>query len=438
MAEHAALNIDLRQMILAIETAVSLVGMNDTNHGKRVGYIASQIAHQVGMEEAASEFAFELGLLHDCGVSTEQMHSSLVNHFDWNDAHIHCEIGYRLLRDFEPLAAFAMPILHHHTPWLRLRGLEVAARDRRMANLIFLSDRVDVMAASHYGADILLAKRQIVDYIQRQSDVYFDPALVDAFRSVERSEAFWIALEARHITRYTWDMGLRENSRPLSLAEIRQLSMILAYIVDQKSPFTAQHSILVADVARYMAEQHGLTTEQCEKVEIAALLHDLGKLHMPDHILDKPGPLNETERSIMNQHSFETYEILRHINGLGELARWAAYHHEGLNGAGYPFHPAERDLSVEARIIAVADVFQALVQDRPYRKGMARDEVLDVLRGQAERGRLDRDLVDLAVARADTCYAIARGDSAEHNRPALDLLAAKADAAEQLASLVAG
>ncbi|WP_227814838.1 HD-GYP domain-containing protein [Nitrogeniibacter aestuarii] len=438
MADHAALNIDLRQMILAIETAVSLVGMNDTNHGKRVGFIASQVAHQAGMPEAESQFAFELGLLHDCGVSTEQMHSSLVNHFDWNDAHIHCEIGYRLLRDFEPLAAFAMPILHHHTPWLRLRGLEVAARDRRMANLIFLSDRVDVMAASHYGADILLAKRQIVDYIQRQSDVYFDPALIDAFRTVERSEAFWIALEARHITRYTWDMGLRENSRPLSLAEIRQLSMILAYIVDQKSPFTAQHSILVADVARYMAEHHGLSTEQCEKVEIAALLHDLGKLHVPDHILDKPGPLNETERSIMNQHSFETYEILRHINGLGELARWAAYHHEGLNGAGYPFHPAKRDLSVEARIIAVADVFQALVQDRPYRKGMMRDEVLDVLRGQAERGRLDRDLVDLAVARADTCYAIARGDSAEHNRPALDLFASKADAAEQLASLVAG
>jgi len=438
MTEHAQLNIDLRQMILAIETAVSLVGMNDTNHGKRVGYMASQIAHRAAFDEADIQFAFELGLLHDCGVSTEQMHSSLVNHFDWNDAHIHCDIGYRLLRDFEPLHRFAMPILHHHTPWLRLRDLEVAPADKRMANLIFLADRVDVMSATHYAHDILLAKAQIVEYIQRQSGVYFAPDLVDAFREVERSEAFWIALEDRHITRYTWDMGLRENTRPLSLAEIRRLSMILAYIVDQKSPFTARHSILVADVARYMAERHGLSTEQCEKVEIAALLHDLGKLHMPDDILDKPGPLNDTERSIMNQHSFETYEILRHIHGLGELARWAAYHHEGLNGAGYPFHPAERDLSVEARIIAVADVFQALVQDRPYRKGMVRDEVLDILKNQADQGRLDRALVALACEHADTCYAVSRGESEAHNRPAMNLFATKADAAEQLARLVAG
>ena len=437
MATHAVLDIDLRQMILAIETSVSLVGMNDTNHGKRVGFIASQIGHQAGMSEVETQFVFELGLLHDCGVSTEQMHSSLANHFDWNDAHIHCEIGYRLLRDFEPLAPFALPILHHHTPWLRLRDLPVPEHDKGLANLIFLADRVDVMAASHYAHDILIAKRQIVDYIQRQRDVYFAPDLVDAFRAAECSEAFWIALEDRHITRYTWDMGLHGARRSLTLGELRRLSMILAYIVDQKSPFTARHSILVADVARYMAEVHGLSTERCEKVEIAALLHDLGKLHMPDHILDKPGPLNETERSIMNQHSFETYEILRHIHGLGELARWAAYHHEGLNGAGYPFHPAERDLSVEARIIAVADVFQALVQDRPYRKGMTQDEVLEVLRAQAGRGRLDRTLVDLAATHADTCFAISRGESTEHNRPAMDLFAKPADAAESLAQLVA-
>jgi len=437
MAAHAALDIDLRQMILAIETAVSLVGMNDTNHGKRVGFIASQIGHLAGLDAQEGQFVFELGLLHDCGVSTEQMHSSLVNHFDWNDAHIHCEIGYRLLRDFTPLTPFALPILHHHTPWLRLRELNLSARDQRMANLIFLADRVDVMSASHYGKDILLAKKQIDDYIQRQSDVYFAPELVEAFRDAERSEAFWIALEDRHITRYTWDMGLHGQRRPLSLAEIRQLSMILAYIVDQKSPFTARHSILVADLARFMAEQLGLSLEQCEKVEIAALLHDLGKLHMPDHILDKPGPLNETERSIMNQHSFETYEILRHIHGLGELARWAAYHHEGLNGAGYPFHPAERDLSVEARIIAVADVFQALVQDRPYRKGMTLDEVVQVLNDQAARGRLDSALVNLARMHADMCFAVARGESDTHNRPALDLFAGRADAAEHIAQMVA-
>lgn len=431
MSSYTELNIDLRQMILAIETAVSLVGMNDTNHGKRVGYIASQIGHQLGFSQQDLQFAFELGLLHDCGVSTEQMHSSLVNHFDWNDAHIHCDVGYRLLRDFEPLARFAIPILHHHTPWESLREVGLSAFDANMANLIFLSDRVDVMAASHYSSDILLAKGQIVAAIKGYTGTYFDPVLVNAFLAVERSEAFWIALEDRHISRYTWDMGQLESNKMLSLPQIRQLSLIMAYIVDQKSPFTARHSIRVADLAKYLASRYGLSAEQCDKVEIAGLMHDLGKLHMPDDILEKPGPLNATERSIMNQHSYETYEILRHIKGLGEIAKWAAFHHEGINGAGYPFHPSERDLSTEARIIAVADVFQALAQNRPYRDRLPLDEVIAIVRKQAADGRLDSAVVELTGKHAETCYKIATGGSTRFNQPHLDLYPERAEASER-------
>src|SRR5574343_1538935 len=135
-SNHSEMIVDLRQMIFAIETAVSLVGMNDTNHGKRVGYIACQIGKQLGFSDADVQYAFELGMLHDCGVSTNQMHANLVNYFDWNDAHIHCEIGCRLLNNFEPLSKYALPILHHHTPYNDLAGLQLSMRDMRMANLI--------------------------------------------------------------------------------------------------------------------------------------------------------------------------------------------------------------------------------------------------------------------------------------------------------------
>ncbi|WP_260295388.1 HD-GYP domain-containing protein [Sedimenticola hydrogenitrophicus] len=418
MSSYATLTIDLRQMIFAIESAVSQVGMNDTNHGKRVGYIAGQLAHQLGWSEQEIQFAFELGLLHDCGVSTEQMHTSLVNHFDWSDAHIHCEIGYRLLKDFAPLAAFATPILYHHTPWEELRRLDISDRDKRMANLIFLSDRIDVLAVAHYETDILLAREEVVKSIAGYGDRYFDPSMVEVFQQAERSEAFWIALEDRHVTRYVWDMGRFGSSERLSIAQVKQLSLILAYIVDQKSPFTAQHSVRVAALARYLAATRGLPAEQCEKIEIAGLLHDLGKLHMPDSILEKAGPLNELERSIMNQHSYETFEILRHIKGLDEIANWAAFHHEGLNGAGYPFHPRELDLCVEARIIAVADVFQALVQDRPYRAGMQIGAVLSILEKFALSGKLDPEVVALAGQHAEDCFRIAQGeDRAEGESP---------------------
>ena len=410
MSETHELNVDLRQMILAIENAVSLVGMNDTNHGKRVGYIATQLGRQLGLSDEDLQFSYDLGLLHDCGVSTEQMHSSLVNHFDWTESHIHCEIGYRLLKDFEPLHKFATPILYHHTPWNELVNKEISLHDMRMANLIFLSDRIDVLSAAHYQTDILVFRSEVAQSINGYSGTYFNPEFVSVFNEVEKSEAFWIALQDRYISRYTWDMGRVEINEPLTLQQLKQLSLILAYIVDQKSPFTAQHSERVAALSKFLAASYGLSTEQCDKVEIAGLLHDLGKLHMPDRILEKPGPLDDIERANMDQHSYETYEILRHIDGLNEIARWAAYHHEGLNGVGYPFHPKDRDLSTEARIIAVADVFQALVQDRPYRDGMKLEKVLDILDDLVTNGKLDRDIVELAKRQGDESFRIARGN----------------------------
>lgn len=409
MSSSSELCVDLRQMIFAIETAVSLVGMNDTNHGKRVGYIASQLAHQLNYDDQTIRFLFELGLLHDCGVSTEQIHSHLVNHFDWSEAYIHCEIAYRLLKDFKPLEMFATPIRYHHTPWEKLKTLEINTQDANMANLIFLSDRIDIMAACHYETDILLAREEIVNSIKSYSGTYFDPALVNAFVEREKCEAFWISLRERHITLFTWEMRKFGSNMLLTLPQLKQLSLIMAYIVDQKSPFTAQHSARVADLARYIAEAFGLPDEQCLKIEIAGLLHDLGKLHTPDNILEKPGSLSHLERSIMNQHSYETFEILRSVEGLGEIARWAAFHHEGLNGIGYPFHPAKQDLGIESRIIAIADVFQALVQDRPYRTGMDLNHVQDILDEFVQSEKLDARVVDLVKQHGEKCFAIAKG-----------------------------
>jgi putative nucleotidyltransferase with HDIG domain len=416
MNQHTSLTkleIDLRQMVLAIEDAVSLVGMNDTNHGKRVGYIACQLADELDFEEWQKQYVFDLGLLHDCGVSTHQMHASLVNYFDWSDSYIHCEIGFNLLKDFEPLAHFAVPILYHHTKWEDLQALDIDKNDAMMANLIFLADRIDVLAASHYGNDILVARENVANTIVNYGEKFFNPLFLQAFEKLKGSEAFWIALENRHITRYTWDMGQMSSNIPLTIAQLKQLSLIMAYVVDQKSPFTAQHSARVANLAKYLSKEFNLSEEQCDKIEIAGLLHDLGKLRTPDYILEKQGGLTALERSIMNQHSFETYEIIRHIKGLEEIACWAAFHHEGLNGGGYPFHRNAKDLSLEARIIAVSDIFQALVQDRPYRVGMELEQVMSILNSLVAEGRIDGQVVEFVKERKNHCFDIASGSTIE-------------------------
>ncbi len=409
------LEIDYRQMVIAIETAVDLVGMNDTSHGKRVGCMASQIAYALGHPEEAVQEIFELGLLHDCGVSSDQVHVNLVNHFDWKDVHIHCEIGHNLLREFEPLRHLAIPILHHHTPWKELKQLGgISEQDRFLANLIFLVDRVDVMSAAHYGKDILLAREGVVEAIRSYQGDYFDPELVEVFIAIQHTEAFWIALEDRYINSFSEDMGRCKRRCHLDYRQLKQMAMILAYIVDQKSPYTAQHSARVAVLARFLGARIGLSETQINKIEIAGFLHDLGKLRTPDEILQKPGPLSPLERAIIINHSFDTYEILRHIEGLEDIAIWAAYHHEEVGRRGYPFHPKENAFTIEARVIAVADVFQALVQDRPYRSGMTLAEVEQILRQFVEEKKLDREVVRSALEVREYCYLIAQGNAPEN------------------------
>ena len=408
---HTKLQIHLRQMILAIENAVSLVGMNDANHGKRVGFIASQLGAELNASNIEQHYLFDLGLLHDCGVSTEQMHADLVNHFDYHDAHVHCEIGYNLLKNFEPLADFANPILYHHTPWQDLQNQysqgKLSEADIWRANIIFLSDRVDVLSFKHYGKDILFVRDDVMATIEHYEGTYFNPEFVAAFRRLKNSEAFWITLQERHITRYTWEMGVFDTSKLLGIDQVKQLSLILAYVVDQKSPFTTKHSARVASLAKYLAQQLNLSSLKCDKIEIAGLLHDLGKLRIPDAILEKKGALTEMERSIMNQHSYETFEIIRNIKGLEDIALWSAFHHERIDGHGYPFHPAEADFSLEARIIAVADIFQALAQDRPYRAGLPLEDIIQILDECVDEGKIDHDIVMFIKENKQTCFSIA-------------------------------
>ena len=407
MRESNKISVDLRQMVVAIESAVGLVGMNDTNHGKRVGYIALQIANHLGFPEEDKTLVFELGLLHDCGVSSDFVHNKLVNQFDWEDSHSHCDLGYHLLKDFEPLARLANPIRHHHTHWSKLQNFDLTSLEKRLANLIFLADRVDVSSAAFYGKDILLRVPDITELIKGKSGTFFDPELIEAFLDISSYEAFWISLEERHVIRYAWDMSHLGYEKKLSFNDLKRLARIFSYIVDQKSAYTAQHSYGVAQLARYIAQKYQMTEMEVDEIEVAGYLHDVGKLYIPDSILKKPGPLTSPERAVIKQHSYETYEILRPIKGLENIAKIAAYHHDNCLGTGYPFHPPKTELSLAARIIAVSDIFQALVQDRPYREGMDINQVVSILKEMSDEGKLDNTVVQNVIEDAEGCFKVA-------------------------------
>lgn len=406
------MQINVQQMVLTLSSAVDLVGVNDVFHGRRVGMMAVECARTLGWDEETRRQLFDAGLLHDCGVSSTREHHQLVNELDWEGSNLHCEKGYGLLRDFAPLAHLAPIVRYHHTHWEHMAGLRIEPRIAHHANLIHLVDRVDALAARYYQDEsLLLHAGEIRDVISRYRNQFFAPDLVDAFLAASAPEAFWLLLDPAYIPQYVADMNASGVIRPGTLEELKQFAFLIARIVDAKSHFTAEHSLGVARLARFLGEQSGVTGERLEKLEIAALMHDIGKLQVPDELLDSSAVFSPENRSVMKKHSFATYQILRRIGGFEELALWAAEHHESLNGSGYPFHLQAGEIPHEARIIKVADIFQALAQRRPYRAPMPVPKILALLRTMQAAGEVDGAIVDLVALHSEDCRRAAEGEA---------------------------
>jgi HD-GYP domain-containing protein (c-di-GMP phosphodiesterase class II) len=399
--------VDLTQVTFALSDALDLVGEDIIQHGKRVAYIAAECVGALDWPRRAMGELFLASVLHDCGVSSTEVHHNLLERFEVEDPIAHCERGHALLSEFEPFAAVADIVRRHHTPWEEISPVERSDRAVLSANAIFLADRVDVFLRGRSTEEILLTRNEIVGVVETHAGTHFAPLLTQAFLEAAKREAFWLTLEPRHLERYLSGAAQSCCSTEISLDQLAHLADIFSRIVDFKSTFTQSHSRGVARLSKLLAELAGLPAEQCRLLEIAGLLHDIGKLRVPDRILAKPDRLDHWEMAAMMRHPFESYHILSKIQGLEEVAEWASFHHETPAGDGYPFRlPAER-LSLPARIVAVADVVQALAQTRPYRRPLVSEPVLRIIRTMAEAKKLDAGLVDLVAENLDVCMAAA-------------------------------
>lgn len=381
--------VDLDRAILALSDALDFIGVDETGHGHRVALMAALCADALEWSPAKRHRLVQAGLMHDCGVSSTREHRALVNEIMWEGEHAHCERGFAYLGAVPPLAHLAPIVLEHHTPWAHLRHRGVDADVALSANLIYLCDRADAVRARGVAEG-----KAVVDVLSRYEGSHFAPELMAVFREQALHEAFWFVQEEPSLRERVRELLCDAPPLPLTLAEVKGLAGMFGHIIDAKSPYTERHSLGVAKVATRLGQAFGLTPETLDLVEVAALLHDLGKLRIPDELLDKQGPLTAEERRRMARHAFDTYEVLRRAFGEGPVAQWAAFHHEYVSGHGYPFHLENGNLPLEARIIAVADVLQALAQRRPYRQPLGPPEIVAILDGMVFAGKLDREVVE--------------------------------------------
>jgi putative nucleotidyltransferase with HDIG domain len=236
-----------------------------------------------------------------------------------------------------------------------------------------------------------------IDAACRRSGRWFDPELVNAAVCMSKDGTLWSGLENPDLLRKV--IAVEPEQRRITATEdaIDNICQAFAGVIDAKSPFTYRHSTGVAEAAMEIGTWFGMKPRDIKLLRRAALLHDLGKLSVPNMVLEKPGKLTDEEWKIVKMHPYYTLEILRRIPGFEALGEEAAAHHEKLDGSGYWRGLVGEQLSTFARILAVADIFDALRAKRPYRDSLPLEKAFSIMRGESPHA-LDLPCLEALIA----------------------------------------
>jgi putative nucleotidyltransferase with HDIG domain len=382
------IEINLGNLLLSLSDAMDLASPLIASHGIRTAFIAWEVARHAELKPSDIETLFAAALLHDLGALSVEEKTQLHEQEEL-DTEGHCIKGASFLSRVEFLQHLAPLVRHHHDRY-DARSKPEREDQQELAQIILLADTIE--RAVDRGVYILHQCGRLRRAMKRQAGKLIDPDVVDAFLGESTREDFWLDLESPRLYSLLLHRG-PYRGKQVGISELRQISEMFRDIIDFRSRYTATHSSGVARSAMLIAEAFGMAEFEVQLMEVAGNVHDLGKLAVPNAILEKPAKLSEDEFQVMKKHTYFTYTILNTIGGLRQLPEWAAFHHERLDGDGYPFHLAGDTLDTGARILAVADVFTALAEDRPYRKGMGSDKIVDVVTQMTADNKLDAQVV---------------------------------------------
>jgi len=370
------MDLKIIDLTAGISHALDLISPEVVGHHSRTAEIAATLARQLGFTGQDISDLFVAALLHDIGAFSRKARIDALD-FETKDIH-HAETGWKLLCEVPHMARPARLIRLHHTPWEHIPE-DVPPDEALLANVLNLADRVDV---AHLSPDLL-------PRLNRLAGTAFAPRVVNTISP----DVLELREKLLSGDNYTW-LSRIEN-RVIPASDVVGFCDAFSHVIDFRSRFTATHSCGVATIARELGRLNGMAEDELRTLKLAGLLHDLGKLAVPSEIIEKPGMLTESEFEIMRGHTLVTEKILGSMQGFGDICLWASQHHERLDGGGYPHGLSSDDLSEGSRIMAVADVFTALTEDRPYRPGMDRHATMQVLEGMVNSGLLDASIIKL-------------------------------------------
>ncbi|MDP3179804.1 MAG: HD domain-containing protein [Spirochaetaceae bacterium] len=402
--------IELTRFILMLSDALELAAPGMALHQTKTAFIALRIAQSLNLPRTRKRDLVYAALLHDIGALSPEEKIELHSP---NPALIasHCRNGEIVLSRVAIFERAARLVGAHHSDW---KDTGKAGGDEAFdANIIALADVAEL--STNRNSYILKQREKIAARIAAGRGSNFCPELVDAFTEAGRGEEFWLELAS---PRLTYDFAGEERfvEYYASIGEFAEISALVRDIIDFRSTFTATHSSGVAAAASMMGSLIGYSTKENLALAIAGNLHDIGKMAIPNAILLKPSALDPDENALMHQHPFQTKVVLSRSGLPNFIIEWASYHHERLDGEGYPFALSETDIGLGARILSVADVLTALAEDRPYRNALSRANVMTTMRAEASGGHLEPGLVDLVAGsyvKIEEAMVDAQRDAAE-------------------------
>nr|WP_320026135.1 HD domain-containing phosphohydrolase [uncultured Acetobacterium sp.] len=387
--------VSLLELTLQLSRASDMVSPELNNHQRLVAYITFNLGEALNFDEKKLNEVSVAAVLHDIGGLSMQERINVLK-FEAINPHQHARIGWLLLKDYREFTEIARIIKFHHVDWRDGEGL-VFNGEAVMpeSHLIHLADRIATLIAR--DEKIINQKDRIYKKIESASGQKFKPEYVKAFERLKEKEFFWYDLESISNGRRYYKR-IKFKDQCLNIDELIGITKLFARVIDFRSNFTAVHSEGVSAVAKRLAQHFNCDELTCKKIQAAGYVHDIGKLTVPTEILEKPGALSKEEFDVIKEHTYHTYVLLFQVKGLEEINEYASMHHERLDGTGYPFKLEAKDLSLGARIMAVADIFTAVSENRPYRKGMQKEAVVEVLRKMSIENKIDKSIVETLIS----------------------------------------
>lgn len=393
---------NVNEFLMSVSFALDFVEIDilgvSSNHGKRTAYLSLHLAKALGFNDKELHDIVALAILHDNGVSEKALHDRFLNIDSKNAKSIerikeHCTIGEENIRMYPFLTNPANIIKYHHenvdgTGYFNLKEDEIPL----MSQIIHMADILEVnfqLENSSYEE----TKLKILEFLSKQENKMFSSRLLGAFRLIAANKEFWQNLKDENIHK-SLKLDTPQYSVDLSFEKIREITGVFSSIIDSKSEYTHRHSRDLSNKVAIMADYYELSIDKKLKLEIAADLHDIGKLAVPNTILDSPNKLTDDEFKIIKQHPYYTRLALTEIKGFEDIAEWASNHHEKLNGKGYPCGKTSKELDFESRLIACLDIYEALTEERPYRRALAHEEAMQILNKMKDDGYIDATITE--------------------------------------------